>query len=602
MSYEVNTMLGKLPKYQGRKKLLKGRQYTSDIMQAIMTMHPKMATHYDSIAGPLWQGDVPRTAQYLYDFAKRNLPYQEEKTVMQTVKTPAAILEERYDFGNDCKHYASFIVGIADALRRKGHPIQAFYRFASYRKGVRSPGHVFAVFRHNGRDIWADPVPQIPGFDSRKISPAFHVDKMPPAMSSNGKIGSLYEISGVPVPNSEILAGLRDTTLGRCPNKGGDWLWSYQAAPVQQHMPQRGAPMGKAKKKHRLRIKIRVPKIQVGKFLAKAVGAPSRNAFLLLVKLNVFHLATKMWTKAAHDKNSSNWKRLADKWKQLGGKPDKLYKEIVRGVKTFNKLHKSKKAIAVSGLEDFMIGAGYESPEIINGVDDDDTKAPRPVDYIGSPYTEDTSISGVFIIVADNHQLRSRKIGVAQAAGAAAIIAAAGPILAALKNILSSFGVNTKKAADTADEATTDMAEKHNKAADEGQGNEDGSVTHPDGSTTKVETGPDGQTLKTTPSGMTDGAQAAADGDGDDGDTRTVTKTKTKTVTTTDDGDGGMLSTVKDYIAGHKMPLIATGAGVGLLLYSLSKPAKKLGAVQPILGVAGGAAIVWGGINLFRKQ
>jgi hypothetical protein len=599
---EVDQMLEKLPKYKGRERLLKGRQYTSDIMKAILELHPRMGAHYDSISADAWRGDAPTTAQYLYDFARRNLPYQEEHTMMQTVKTPAAILKERYHFGNDCKHYASFIVGMADALRRKGYPVEAFYRFASYKKGVKSPGHVFAVFKHNGREIWADPVPQIPGFDSRKVTPVYSTDKRPPVMESK-KIGSLYEISGLPVPGSQILTGMHDMAVGRCHSRGGDWLYAYHRHPMAPSpngriiQLQPGAPMGKGKKKFKLKIpKIKVPKIKVGQFLKKAVGAPSRNAFLLLVKLNVFHLATRMWQKAARDKNSNAWHTLANKWHSLGGKPDKLYKEIVRGVKTFNKLHKSKKAVALNGLEELM--NGYEAPQLISGVDDDDTKVPVSVDYIGAPYHDEMSIGAIFDLVGDNHANRVQTIGVVQAAGAAAIIAAAAPILAAMKNILKSFGIDTKKADDTADAATHKMAKKHNDAVDAGEGDESG-VTHEDGTKTTVTDNADGtQSFATKPAGMSDKHQADADGDGgDDASSPPAKKDKGGA------SDGtGILDTVKDYISEHKMPLIATGAGAAMLAYSLGKSAKKMGAMRPILGVAGGAAMVWGGLNLFNKQ
>ena len=641
----VDVLLDKLPEYQGRRKLLKARQYTTDIIRAILSLHPRMMSHYDEIAGEFWRGNTSATAEALYDFARRNLPYKEEKTLSQTVKTPAAILEERYDFGNDCKHYASFIVGVGEALRRKGYPVKCFYRFASYKKGKHTPGHVFAVFVDQGKEIWADPVPQIPGFNARSVQPAYKQDKMPPMSKNGSSIGSLYEISGVgesayfqrhiPVPQEITLGGLQgEQTLGaggwmyhgrprQCaPRMQGQypqsrvyhWRGQQQPDPVQHWMNgyTSDGEMGKAKKKHH-RFKIRAPhiKIQPGKFFVKFAGAPSRNAFLLLVKLNTFHLAKKMWEKAAHDKNSANWHKLAHAWQKLGGKPDKLYKEIVRGVKTYNKLHKAKKNIAVSGLDEALALGNYENPDLIQGVDGDDESTPVAMpQYIGAAYYDDMPMHEIFTIVENNHANRLHSIGVVQAAPAAAIIAAAGPIIAALAGILKSFGVNTKKAADATADANAEMAERHNDKGDD-QTDENGETKHPDGTTTKVTKNADGTTsMEVKPSGTSDKEQESADDDKDDDDHKhTKSKTKTKTVTTTTDDDGGsddggfkgFLAKTNEFVNSHKTGLMLTVGGGGALMISLSKSGKKMGAMQPILGIAGGISLVAGVMNMLKK-
>jgi len=76
----------------------------------------------------------------------------------------------------------------------------------------------------------------------------------------------------------------------------------------------------------------------VGKFLEKTVnvlkdavikivGIVPRNCFLALVGLNVFHMATDLANSIA----AGHWDEIANKWKNLGGNPDKLKNTIEHG-------------------------------------------------------------------------------------------------------------------------------------------------------------------------------------------------------------------------------------------------------------------------------
>lgn len=581
MSYEVNRLLGKLPPYRGEQKLVTSRQDTFDIIREILKMHAARAKEYDKICIGFWQGDPEATARYIYNFSKTNLPYKVEPSLQQSVKSPAAILSERLTFGNDCKHYASMAVGIGEALRRLGFPVKCFYRFASYNPRRKAPGHVFAVFVINGKEYWVDPVPEMKGFNARNMKPYTVIDKMPPMSKNRGGIGSLYEISGVPVSTEQTL-GSMDPTVTLSGHRG-HWFDKYYGPRQQQcrqyrpkprgmmpgqkpmfrgGMPMQQKPMmhgydadmngydemGKAKKKGFLKkLKIKVPKIKPGQLLKKFGGAPSRNAFLLLVKLNTFHLATKMWQKAARDKNSANWKKLAAKWEQLGGKADKLYREIQRGVNTYNKLHKAKKKI--SGYDDPMVMGYNEYVSGIEYIDGIDESVGEVTDMIGA-YSDNMSVGEILCFVHDNHHHRMRRIGVAPAAAAAGVIAAAAPIIKALANVLKSFGINTKKADDTAAADTEKMADEYNK----GEANPDGSVTTKDGKNIEVTDNADGtQTMKVKKlPGLSDKDQEEADGDGETyTKTKTVTKTKTKkTSGGDDDGEETSITNEKNSGAG----------------------------------------------------
>jgi len=130
MSTNIMTILSNLPGYQGKKTLVTRDQQTFDIIREITKMHEQTAAAYDKIAREHWHRTPLETAKRLFYFIEAHLPYSEEKSHEQTVKQPQAILAERLTFGNDCKHYASYINGVGAALCRMGYPIDCIYRFA----------------------------------------------------------------------------------------------------------------------------------------------------------------------------------------------------------------------------------------------------------------------------------------------------------------------------------------------------------------------------------------------------------------------------------------------------------------------------------------
>jgi hypothetical protein len=556
---DVSVIQANLPSYKGNQQLLERRQDTFDIIREILNKHRETAANYDRIAIYHWKGEPVSTAQELFNFLKYNAPYKEERTYKQTVKTPAAIIAERNTFGNDCKHYASYAVGVGEALRRMGFPIRTIYRFASYNPRKKNPGHVFAVWFINGREYWIDPVPQIGGFDNRQLQPAFIIDKKPPIMSKNDSdsIGSLYSISGVypaPIPKR---------AQRQFPNPALHWTDFYYT-PTQDVV---GKPSAKKKAKQAAKaVKKAANKAKPKKKLfSKIALAPARNAFLLLVKTNVFQFATKMWTKAAKDQNSANWKKLVEAWKKKGGNPTALLRNIKQGVRMWNKLHPKKK-IAVSGVPGLMMYSPMNVPgeSAVNGYDDIGN-----VDHLGEydgpshigTYEDGMSVGEVLEYVNGYNQSEMAGIGVV-APAAAGIIAAAAPIIMALSGLLKSFGVDTSKNDEAASADLQALAENHNKAADnEDNVKSDGSVIHADGTTTKMTTNADGSQTMTVSDvpGITPGSGSST-GDGEGG----------KEVSTTGDSKGGgfkaMMANVGNFIKEHKTPFIVAGSVVGAII------------------------------------
>lgn len=167
----VNTLLDHLPPYQEYEQVIHYEQTVSDIIKEVLSAHEVFAEDYDGIADFFYADDTEQMCRNLFDFCKDNISYEIETKDDQTTRSPAAILE----LGNgDCKHYAGFIGGILDALKRKGDKIDWFYRFASYDLLDTEPGHVFIVVKNGKDEIWIDPV--LSEFDER-LMPQYITDK-----------------------------------------------------------------------------------------------------------------------------------------------------------------------------------------------------------------------------------------------------------------------------------------------------------------------------------------------------------------------------------------------------------------------------------------
>src|ERR1700730_6692486 len=144
-------LLAVLPGAKGRRILVEENQSVGDIISLVSFAHKKNLGNYDKIAPSFWTGDPRGTAKKIFDFCKKNISYLEESETVQTVRSPQRILSEGT---GDCKHYASFIGGILDALNRRGAKIKWSYRFTSYRIFDSVPGHVFVIIQDGENEIW----------------------------------------------------------------------------------------------------------------------------------------------------------------------------------------------------------------------------------------------------------------------------------------------------------------------------------------------------------------------------------------------------------------------------------------------------------------
>lgn len=296
MQPTAENIIKSLPPVEGVKRLLAREQVTDDIISAILNKHNSTASHYDSICEAYWSGTARSTGIRLFNFLKDNSTYKAESTATQTVKVPAAIVADGIaGKRTDCKHYASFIIGVVKALKRKGYPIDGRFIFASDDEYKQYATHVFAEIWDKDGKYWVDPV--LKNFNqSHKYYFILKNKDM------------LYEISGV---NEQI--GLSFNINKPFGDVG-------RAVKVNVDNLKKGANIAVTD--------IKKGAINTGRVVVTIAGAPSRNAFLLLVQLNVFNMAVRFMN---GQNDRAKVETLKRKWIELGGNWSSLVNAINEG-------------------------------------------------------------------------------------------------------------------------------------------------------------------------------------------------------------------------------------------------------------------------------
>jgi hypothetical protein len=281
----IGNLLSKLTPLHGINKVIKITQSVGDIISGILNTHNYWRSDYYKICLNFNEKTPYLIGKKIFDFLKGHTHYVIESDGHQTLRSPAAILKLGSDkkIGLDCKSYSLFIGGVLDALNRKGKNINWCYRFASYKFTDKLPHHVFVVINPgSSKEIWIDPV--LPSYNEKKQY-FYKVDRKPKNMA-------LVQVSGI---------GRRKKTKA-----------------------ERKQRRQEIKKNIKEKIKKR------GKLLLKFNPAtvPARNAFLLLVKLNVFNLATRLNLLIQKDPN-----KLKKFWEGIGGTWTNLVRNIGIGAK-----------------------------------------------------------------------------------------------------------------------------------------------------------------------------------------------------------------------------------------------------------------------------
>lgn len=171
----VDRLIQLLPESKLKSRSIARRQDVAEIMREVLEAHKHFSSHYDKIAAEFWRGSVRKTVTELFNFCRREMKYTIETDKKQTTRSPAAILKTANTWGVDCKHYAGFIGGVLDALKRQGRDINWLYRFVSYSPTDPIPEHVFIVVNIDGSNIFVDPV--LPVLNQRSPEYYYKIDK-----------------------------------------------------------------------------------------------------------------------------------------------------------------------------------------------------------------------------------------------------------------------------------------------------------------------------------------------------------------------------------------------------------------------------------------
>jgi hypothetical protein len=298
-------ILNKLPPFYNRRDILVNDQDVSDIITGILTTHAQYANQYDKIAPYFIGANNYQTGANIWHFLKNNVRYKVEPESMQMLKAPAAIVTEIINNRvntSDCKNMSLFTGGILAAINRAGGRINWCYRFGSYKFLDKMPQHVFCVINPDtNKEIWIDAV--LPTYNNKKAY-YYKIDKKPKNMAL---------IS---------LAGTDDENI-----IGGKKRQAKKAAKKESKAAKKAANKEKRKNFFK-KLKEKVKK--AGKFVLKynPATATSRNAFLLLTKVNTRSLATNL--KKLKDKGNTEAQTF---WTKIGGNVSALNNAIESGAK-----------------------------------------------------------------------------------------------------------------------------------------------------------------------------------------------------------------------------------------------------------------------------
>lgn len=264
------------PPDYGRVKIT-GWQNTNDIIQAIANSHAANLKHAEKIKHLFDAGNERDTARNIFEFLRGEMRYVVEPAKTQTVKSLPRYIADGY---GDCKHLSLFTNTILTVCGYK--PV---YRFAGYDRN-KDYGHVYSYLPKTQTVVDA----VLPGFDTEKTYQKKKDINM-----------GLYKISGIDeigaVNFDRIKAGVK------------------KAAVKSSNVVQRAAKeLPKAAQKI----------ADTTKTVSLAIP---RNAFLLLVKLNVRNLAGNLKQVVAKRgiKDGLNF------YEVLGGNSSELVKAINEG-------------------------------------------------------------------------------------------------------------------------------------------------------------------------------------------------------------------------------------------------------------------------------
>lgn len=342
------------PYTDGLNIVNKRNAYNADIIQVLESNFAAAKENVKNFAAQFHGRTDEQTAQNVFNFLKARINYKRDPDSRQLIRIPGRFIKDRE---GDCKSYA---LSACSILANLG--FQTSFRYTSY-NGSTTPTHVYCVAERNGKQFIVDGVYHT--FNKEKPY-RFKIDHKMNIETLSG-FNPLQKRTALDINNREHLQAVynrmpvktnlaarviakRLTGSGTVLKYSDQQLLNYKyrlsnaiarsnqafvKAVLQDELAKvnagnvTGGIFGTAddqaiagKKKGRVKKFFK----KVGA-KAKTIGlAPSRAAFLTLVRLNVKGLATKLL-------KASTGSHLKKTWEKLGGNYSKLIQTAQAGSK-----------------------------------------------------------------------------------------------------------------------------------------------------------------------------------------------------------------------------------------------------------------------------
>lgn len=334
-----------LPKYNKKLSITYKNAITGHIIETLNGSFEAAVKATEDFSQQFRAPNLYQSAFKVWYFVRHKINYVKDPAGMQIIQLPQALIKRGYkgngnNKGGDCKSMSLCVASIMYNIGAKNIRL----RYAGY--FGNEPTHVYAVAEINGRDVAIDPV--IDRFDYEK----------PYKFKKDYKM-EVYTLSGVGATYDEKLTAIRSrlkpgtihfALVSKEILKQSGKLSPETINPVQQQaylsklnrLKSYHEKMGKTGLLYKLVLneindvnngivyggisgigKISLRKVLKG--VKKVSFAPSRNAFLGLIELNVKGLARKI--------KAGNKAKISKLWEKFGGDPNKLYKSVERGAK-----------------------------------------------------------------------------------------------------------------------------------------------------------------------------------------------------------------------------------------------------------------------------
>lgn len=156
-------ILSLLPPVDDKKIVWVDDQSVSDIKKGMIQAFELDRSDYKKIYKYFLGSTDLQTCKNIWQFLRANVRNVTESDQLQTLRTPASLLETGQTIGADCKNYALFIAGILQFT-----DIPFAFRFCKYISNGIVSHHVFIVGFIDDEEVWIDPIKEVKYFDYRR--------------------------------------------------------------------------------------------------------------------------------------------------------------------------------------------------------------------------------------------------------------------------------------------------------------------------------------------------------------------------------------------------------------------------------------------------